>query len=167
MRREKVKASGRKNMDKSRGEEVKEEKRERGEGAAPEEDSGRPDNWWEVDGVSLVGVSSCYLATVLKNTSGLVNFQSKLRAEPPQLHHARGWLKALKEQQACWESQRAELEQRAEDGEEKADKLEKYWQEAQTLCRVVSQRLADAQSQSESLEIKYSKAKRLVREYQN
>lgn len=43
----------------------------------------------------------------------------------------------------------------------------RYWQEAQTLCRVVSQRLADAQSQAESLEIKYSKAKRLVREYQS
>lgn len=43
----------------------------------------------------------------------------------------------------------------------------RYWQEAQTLCRVVSQRLADAQSQSESLEIKYNKAKRLVREYQS
>lgn len=43
----------------------------------------------------------------------------------------------------------------------------RYWQEAQTLCRVVSQRLADAQNQSESLEIKYSKAKRLVREYQS
>ncbi|KAG7251045.1 hypothetical protein CRUP_027980 [Coryphaenoides rupestris] len=57
--------------------------------------------------------------------------------------------------------------ERVEDGEDKAQKLEKYWQEAQTLCRVVSQRLADAQSQSESLEIKYSKAKRLVREYQN
>lgn len=42
----------------------------------------------------------------------------------------------------------------------------RYWQEAQTLCRVVSQRLSDAQSQTESLEIKYSKAKRLVREYQ-
>ena len=26
----------------------------------------------------------------------------------------------------CWESQKAELEQRAEDGEEKAEKLEKY-----------------------------------------
>lgn len=130
-------------------------------------------------------------------------------------------LKAWEEQQADWESQKIELEQRAEDGEEKADKLEKYdaierislevcfaihdnlktgwepkackrliilrnimkmimmgkkapsllsiryWQEAQTLCRVVSQRLADAQSQSESLEIKYSKAKRLVREYQS
>lgn len=43
----------------------------------------------------------------------------------------------------------------------------RYWQEAQTLCRVVSQRLADAQSQTETLEIKYSKAKRLVREYQS
>lgn len=42
----------------------------------------------------------------------------------------------------------------------------RYWQEAQTLCRVVSQRLSDAQSQTESLEIKYSKAKRLVREFQ-
>ena len=35
-------------------------------------------------------------------------------------------LKALEERQACWESQKNELEQRVEDKEKKADKIEKY-----------------------------------------
>lgn len=35
-------------------------------------------------------------------------------------------LKAWEERQACWESQRNELEQRVEDEAEKVDKIEKY-----------------------------------------
>lgn len=35
-------------------------------------------------------------------------------------------LKESEEQQACWESQKDELEQRVQDGDEKAEKLEKY-----------------------------------------
>lgn len=35
-------------------------------------------------------------------------------------------LKAWEELQACWESQRNELEQRVEDEAEKVDKIEKY-----------------------------------------
>ncbi|RVE61878.1 hypothetical protein OJAV_G00173530 [Oryzias javanicus] len=93
--------------------------------------------------------------------------QAKMRRITAQLHCAKEKIRALEEQEASWISEKAELQQRVEEEEEKAEKLEKYWQEAQTLCRVVSQRLADAQNQTESLEVKYNKAKRLVREYQS
>ncbi|XP_062336897.1 neurabin-1-like isoform X3 [Osmerus eperlanus] len=96
-----------------------------------------------------------------------LQLQSKLQSRTAQLCQAREKVKVWVERQASWGTEKAELEQRAEDGEEKAQKLDKYWQEAQTLCRVVSQRLSDAQGQADTLEVKYTKAKRLLREYQS
>uniref|UniRef100_A0A4W5RBU4 SAM domain-containing protein n=1 Tax=Hucho hucho TaxID=62062 RepID=A0A4W5RBU4_9TELE len=93
--------------------------------------------------------------------------QLKVRTKSDQLCLVREKLRACEEQQASWESHQAELKERVQDGEEKADKLEKYWQEAQALCRIVNQQLADTQSQLDSLEVKYSKAKRLLREFQH
>ncbi|XP_029580523.1 neurabin-1 [Salmo trutta] len=93
--------------------------------------------------------------------------QLKLRTRSDQLYLAQEKLRVCEEQRALWESRQDELEQSVQDGEEKADQLEKYWQEAQALCRIVNQRLADTQSQFDSLEVKYSKAKRLLREFQH
>uniref|UniRef100_A0A4W5Q4M0 Neurabin-1 n=1 Tax=Hucho hucho TaxID=62062 RepID=A0A4W5Q4M0_9TELE len=93
--------------------------------------------------------------------------QLKLRTRSDQLCLAQEKLRVCEEQRVSWESRQDELEQSVQDGEEKADKLEKYWQEAQALCRIVNQRLADTQSQFDSLEVKYSKAKRLLREFQH
>uniref|UniRef100_A0A3B5LS96 Neurabin-1 n=1 Tax=Xiphophorus couchianus TaxID=32473 RepID=A0A3B5LS96_9TELE len=178
----------------------------------------------EVDGVSLVGVSQLFAATVLKNTSGLVKFLigrekegvesevARLINESLEMDKTKQVSLGVSERDSIFEEEEVEED---EDEEEDASVLSSldnyqlclkyqqtcegkikmypsysvmavvsrmmllvvnmvirlalivsYWQEAQTLCRVVSQRLADTQGQTESLEVKYGKAKRLVRDYQ-
>uniref|UniRef100_A0A8C6SZU3 Protein phosphatase 1, regulatory subunit 9Ba n=1 Tax=Neogobius melanostomus TaxID=47308 RepID=A0A8C6SZU3_9GOBI len=65
-----------------------------------------------------------------------------------------------------WRMERAQLEQSIRDSKERMEKLEGYWMEAQSLCKAVDEHLKETQSQYQTLERKYSKAKRLIKEYQ-
>ncbi|MED6295468.1 hypothetical protein ILYODFUR_019728 [Ilyodon furcidens] len=62
--------------------------------------------------------------------------------------------------------ERAQLEQNIRDSKERMEKLEGYWMEAQSLCKAVDEHLKETQAQYQTLERKYNKAKRMIKEYQ-
>ncbi|KAJ8254286.1 hypothetical protein COCON_G00208980 [Conger conger] len=65
-----------------------------------------------------------------------------------------------------WRMEKAQLEQSVQENKERMEKLEGYWMEAQSLCQAVDEHLKETQSQYQTLERKYCKAKRLIKEYQ-
>uniref|UniRef100_A0A3P8YDB0 PDZ domain-containing protein n=1 Tax=Esox lucius TaxID=8010 RepID=A0A3P8YDB0_ESOLU len=65
-----------------------------------------------------------------------------------------------------WRTERAQLEQSVRENKERMEKLEGYWMEAQSLCQAVDEHLKETQAQYQTLERKYTKAKRLIKEYQ-
>ncbi|TRY64495.1 hypothetical protein DNTS_017163 [Danionella cerebrum] len=65
-----------------------------------------------------------------------------------------------------WRMERAQLEQTVRENKERMEKLEGYWMEAQNLCQAVDEHLKETQTQYQALERKYSKAKRLIKEFQ-
>ena len=65
-----------------------------------------------------------------------------------------------------WRVDKGQLEQTLTENKERMDKLEGYWMEAQSLCQAVDEHLKETQAQYQTLERKYSKAKRLIKDYQ-
>ncbi|XP_068185588.1 neurabin-1 isoform X2 [Antennarius striatus] len=75
-------------------------------------------------------------------------------------------LRASEEDKSLWVARESALEQKITDNNEKILKLESYWLEAQDLCKGVNEQLADTQTQYETLDKKYNKAKKLLKDYQ-
>ncbi|XP_041029123.1 neurabin-2-like [Carcharodon carcharias] len=75
-------------------------------------------------------------------------------------------LHSTEQEKMHWRMEKAQLEQSVEENKERMEKLESYWIEAQTLCQAVDEHLKETQAQYQALERKYSKAKRLIKEYQ-
>lgn len=72
----------------------------------------------------------------------------------------------LLEEKSLWETRESALEQKIDDSNDKIQKLESYWLEAQAVCKSVNEQLAETQTQYEALDKKYNKAKKLLKDYQ-
>ncbi|CAG5958658.1 unnamed protein product [Menidia menidia] len=85
--------------------------------------------------------------------------QAEIQQLKRKLHHA-------EQEKQRWRMDKAQLEQTLHENKERMEKLEGYWMEAQSLCQAVDEHLKETQAQYQALERKYSKAKRLIKEYQ-
>ncbi|CAL1599920.1 unnamed protein product [Knipowitschia caucasica] len=85
--------------------------------------------------------------------------QAEIQQLKRKLHHA-------EQEKQRWRMDKAQLEQTLQENKERMEKLEGYWMEAQSLCQAVDEHLKETQAQYQALERKYSKAKRLIKDYQ-
>ncbi|KAK7939573.1 hypothetical protein WMY93_002899 [Mugilogobius chulae] len=75
-------------------------------------------------------------------------------------------LRISEEDKSLFEARETALEQKLEENNEKILKLESFWLEAQALCKTVNEQLSETQAQYETLDKKYNKAKKLLKDYQ-
>ncbi|XP_068101583.1 neurabin-2-like isoform X2 [Hyperolius riggenbachi] len=75
-------------------------------------------------------------------------------------------IKTAEAEKLDWETNRVKYLQSVEENKEKIKKLETYWLEAQALCKTVNEHLKETQEQYDTLEKKYTKAKKLLKDFQ-
>lgn len=97
----------------------------------------------------------------LDHVSGDASFRRALDDVP-----ASSQLSASEEDKSLQEAKDSALEKKIEDSNEKILKLEGYWLEAQDLCKGLNEQLVETQGQYETLDKKYNKAKKLLKDYQ-
>ncbi|XP_066529990.1 neurabin-1 isoform X3 [Hoplias malabaricus] len=92
--------------------------------------------------------------------------QIKHSVTEAEIQKLKNKLAAVEKEKARWEREKSKLKQSIEDNKERMLKLESYWIEAQTLCHTVNEHLKEAQNQYQTLEKKYNKAKKLIKDFQ-
>ncbi|XP_018585095.1 neurabin-1-like isoform X2 [Scleropages formosus] len=112
------------------------------------------------DDISPVSMDSAQLGIRYKQ------LQLKYSAATAELHQLKEKLRISEEDCILRQSRQAQLEQNIQENNERIEKLEKYWLEAQVLCKKVNEHLTETQSQYETLDKKYNKAKKLLKDYQ-
>lgn len=75
-------------------------------------------------------------------------------------------LKESEERRAALEAREAQLQRSIQENSERVAQMEKNWLEAQTLCKTINEQLNNTQNQYEALDKKYSKAKKLLKDFQ-
>ncbi|XP_016368476.1 neurabin-1-like isoform X2 [Sinocyclocheilus rhinocerous] len=83
-----------------------------------------------------------------------------------ELNQLREKLQVSEAERKSWETRGAALERNVEESKERIEKLEKYWLDAQALCKAINQRFNEAQSQHDSLKLKYNKSMMLLQEHE-
>ncbi|TSK77138.1 Neurabin-2 [Bagarius yarrelli] len=101
-----------------------------------------------------------------KLTHKFKELQIKHAVTQAEIQQLKRKLAHAEQEKLRWRMEKAQLEQTVRETKERMEKLEGYWMEAQSLCQAVDEHLKETQAQYQTLERKYSKAKRLIKEYQ-
>lgn len=92
--------------------------------------------------------------------------QLKHAVTTAEVNQLKDRIKAAENERLDWETNRIKYQQSVEENKEKIKKLETYWLEAQALCKTVNEHLKETQEQYDTLEKKYTKAKKLLKDFQ-
>uniref|UniRef100_A0AAX7SEU1 Neurabin-1 n=1 Tax=Astatotilapia calliptera TaxID=8154 RepID=A0AAX7SEU1_ASTCA len=122
-----------------------------------------------VEVFELPDSESLFMPTNMNSSQMAFKFkelQLKHNIATAEINQLKEKLMAAEEDKLVWEARESELELKIEENNDKILKLENYWLEAQALCKTVNEQLAETQTQYETLDKKYNKAKKLLKDYQ-